>query len=82
MGDAEYLTLFKFVFGPILREFAPHLLIVSAGFDCGAGDLLGFVTIYLVLLLIGLIIIKADARVYPCFCAYAPHYVARGGAEG
>lgn len=41
MDDGDYLTLFKFVFSPILKEFKPNLLIVSAGFDCAAGDLLG-----------------------------------------
>lgn len=41
MRDGDYLTLFEFVFMPIVREFAPDLLIVSAGFDCAAGDLLG-----------------------------------------
>lgn len=41
MGDADYLALFKYVFMPILKEFDPQLIIVSAGFDCGAGDILG-----------------------------------------
>lgn len=41
MDDGDYLTLFKFVFLPILKEFNPNLLIVSAGFDCAAGDILG-----------------------------------------
>lgn len=41
MGDKEYLTLFQYVFIPIITEFNPDLLIISAGFDCAAGDLLG-----------------------------------------
>jgi len=41
MHDGDYLTLFKYVFMPIVREFDPQLFIISAGFDCAAGDLLG-----------------------------------------
>jgi len=41
MHDGDYLTLFEYVFMPIVREFDPQLFIISAGFDCAAGDLLG-----------------------------------------
>jgi len=41
MGDADYYTAFKYVFMPIAREFAPDLVIISAGFDCARGDPLG-----------------------------------------
>lgn len=54
MKDIDYLTLFIFVFIPIVREvlsllvrtpfntqFDPDLIIVSAGFDCADGDTLG-----------------------------------------
>eukprot|EP01128_Nolandella_sp_AFSM9_P009832 TRINITY_DN649_c0_g1_i1.p1 TRINITY_DN649_c0_g1~~TRINITY_DN649_c0_g1_i1.p1 ORF type:complete len:486 (-),score=165.40 TRINITY_DN649_c0_g1_i1:308-1765(-) len=41
MGDRDYLALFKYLFVPIAKEFAPDFIIVSAGFDCAAGDKLG-----------------------------------------
>jgi acetoin utilization deacetylase AcuC-like enzyme len=40
-GDAEYLDAFDRVVGPAVRRFEPELLLVSAGFDAGAGDPLG-----------------------------------------
>ena len=40
-GDAEYLSAFDRVFLPIARAFSPDLVLVSAGFDAAAGDLLG-----------------------------------------
>jgi histone deacetylase 6 len=41
MSDAEYLAAFRRVLLPIARQFAPALLLVSAGFDAAEGDPLG-----------------------------------------
>jgi histone deacetylase 6 len=41
MGDADYLAAFDGVLLPIARDFAPELVLVSAGFDAARGDLLG-----------------------------------------
>ncbi|MFZ7113049.1 MAG: histone deacetylase [Desulfatiglandales bacterium] len=40
-GDTEYLGLFDKVLKPIALEYAPQLILVSAGFDCYGGDPLG-----------------------------------------
>jgi acetoin utilization deacetylase AcuC-like enzyme len=40
-GDDEYLTAMTDVVEPAIAAFAPDLLVVSAGFDAGAGDLIG-----------------------------------------
>lgn len=40
-GDAEYVHIMDRVFVPAIFEFAPDLIVVSAGFDCAAGDPLG-----------------------------------------
>ncbi|XP_033607177.1 histone deacetylase 4 isoform X5 [Cryptotermes secundus] len=37
MGDAEYLAAFRTVVLPIAKEFAPEIVLVSAGFDAAAG---------------------------------------------
>lgn len=37
MGDADYLAAFHHVLLPIAQQFAPTLIIVSAGFDAAAG---------------------------------------------
>ncbi|KDR16176.1 Histone deacetylase 4, partial [Zootermopsis nevadensis] len=37
MGDAEYLAAFRTVVLPIAKEFAPDIVLVSAGFDAAAG---------------------------------------------
>jgi acetoin utilization deacetylase AcuC-like enzyme len=39
--DDEYVDAFDRLVEPAIREFEPDLLIVSAGFDAGAGDLIG-----------------------------------------
>ena len=39
MGDAEYLAVWKQLLLPITRQFQPHLVLVSAGFDAAVGDL-------------------------------------------
>jgi len=41
MGDGDYYACFNHVFVPIAQEFGPDLIIISAGFDCAAGDSLG-----------------------------------------
>ena len=40
-GDIEYLSAFIHIINPIAREFAPDLVMVSAGFDCAVGDMGG-----------------------------------------
>ena len=40
-GDDDYLAAMTNVVEPAISAFAPDLLLVSAGFDAGAGDLLG-----------------------------------------
>lgn len=37
LGDAEYLAAFRTVVMPIAREFAPDVVLVSAGFDAAIG---------------------------------------------
>ncbi|KAG0301146.1 Histone deacetylase hda1, partial [Linnemannia gamsii] len=41
MGDAEYIYAFHKVIMPIIYEFAPDFVLVSAGFDAAAGDHIG-----------------------------------------
>jgi len=41
MGDAEYLAAFTNIVLPIAYEYAPELVLVSAGFDAAQGDPLG-----------------------------------------
>ncbi|KAL0187209.1 hypothetical protein M9458_018879, partial [Cirrhinus mrigala] len=41
MGDPEYMAAFHHIVMPIAREFAPDLVLVSAGFDAARGDPLG-----------------------------------------
>ncbi|XP_057679105.1 histone deacetylase 7 isoform X3 [Corythoichthys intestinalis] len=38
MGDAEYLAAFRTVMMPIAKEFAPDVVLVSAGFDAAEGN--------------------------------------------
>ncbi len=40
-GEDAYAAAFAGVFVPVLREFRPELIVVSAGFDAHAADLLG-----------------------------------------
>ena len=40
-GDIEYLQAMEETVEPAVRRFAPDLLLISAGFDAGEGDLLG-----------------------------------------
>ncbi|THV08047.1 histone deacetylase clr3 [Dendrothele bispora CBS 962.96] len=41
MGDADYIHAFQKIVMPIATEFAPELVIISAGFDAALGDELG-----------------------------------------
>eukprot|EP00004_Rigifila_ramosa_P002099 TRINITY_DN12174_c0_g1_i1.p1 TRINITY_DN12174_c0_g1~~TRINITY_DN12174_c0_g1_i1.p1 ORF type:complete len:666 (-),score=169.43 TRINITY_DN12174_c0_g1_i1:46-1752(-) len=41
MGDNEYAYAFQRIVMPVLRQYNPHTLIVSAGFDAARGDPLG-----------------------------------------
>ncbi|GAB7352903.1 hypothetical protein MBLNU459_g3492t1 [Dothideomycetes sp. NU459] len=41
MTDADYIYAFQQVVMPIAQDFAPDLVIVSAGFDAAEGDMLG-----------------------------------------
>jgi acetoin utilization deacetylase AcuC-like enzyme len=40
-GEDVYAAVFAGVFAPVLREFGPRVILVSAGFDAHADDLLG-----------------------------------------
>ena len=40
-GEDAYAEVFAGVFVPVLREFGPEVILVSAGFDAHAADLLG-----------------------------------------
>jgi acetoin utilization deacetylase AcuC-like enzyme len=44
-GDAEFARIFDELVLPVLRQFAPEFLLVSAGFDCDARDPLGALTV-------------------------------------
>ena len=41
LSEADYMAAFDHVFLPILKEFAPDFIIISAGFDAAEGDPLG-----------------------------------------
>jgi len=40
-GDKEYLAIWRDVLLPILKEFGPEIVLISAGFDAAIGDPLG-----------------------------------------
>jgi len=40
-GDADFVHIFEKVLAPVAAEYAPEFILVSAGFDIGAGDPLG-----------------------------------------
>src|SRR5437867_2687824 len=40
-GDAEYVRAFDDIVAPVVRQFAPGFVLVSAGFDCDHRDPLG-----------------------------------------
>ena len=62
MGDNDYVPLFRHIFVPIMKEFNPQLVIVSAGFDCAAGDLIGPMRVS----------IKGFAHMMQCMLEVAP----------
>jgi acetoin utilization deacetylase AcuC-like enzyme len=39
MGDSEYLAVWEMLLLPMLSEFNPDLLLISAGFDAATGDI-------------------------------------------
>ncbi len=41
LGDREYLAAWEWILIPVIKQFAPDLVIISAGFDCAVGDPLG-----------------------------------------
>jgi acetoin utilization deacetylase AcuC-like enzyme len=44
-GDGEYGRAFRDLVAPVLRQFAPDFVLVSAGFDCDYRDPLGGMTV-------------------------------------
>jgi acetoin utilization deacetylase AcuC-like enzyme len=38
IGDNDYIYACESLFFPLIREFAPDLIIISAGFDSAKGD--------------------------------------------
>jgi histone deacetylase 6 len=45
IGDMDYIFVCENFLFPIIREFAPDLIIISAGFDSAKGDPLGEVSV-------------------------------------
>ncbi len=41
LGDADFLAVFDDVFVPVIRQFSPDILLISAGFDAHEDDPLG-----------------------------------------
>jgi acetoin utilization deacetylase AcuC-like enzyme len=41
MGDIEYMKIFREILGPVIDQFKPEFILVSAGFDTYFEDLLG-----------------------------------------
>ena len=41
IGDKDYIFACEQVFFPVIKEFKPELIIISAGFDSAIGDPLG-----------------------------------------
>jgi acetoin utilization deacetylase AcuC-like enzyme len=44
-GDPEYLYMFDQIIIPVLNTYQPDLILISAGFDCAAGDPLGGIAV-------------------------------------
>jgi len=40
-GDADFLHVYRKILGPVSAQYRPEFILVSAGFDIGAGDPLG-----------------------------------------
>ena len=45
IGDSDYIFACETFFFPIIREFAPDMIIISAGFDSAKGDPLGGIAV-------------------------------------
>ena len=45
IGDLDYVWACEALFFPIIREFNPDLIIISAGFDSAKGDPLGGIAV-------------------------------------
>lgn len=45
IGDMDYIFVCEQFFFPIIREFKPDLIIISAGFDSAKGDPLGEIAV-------------------------------------
>ena len=45
IGDMDYIFLCEQFFFPIIREFKPDMIIISAGFDSAKGDPLGGIAV-------------------------------------
>lgn len=45
IGDNDYIFVCETFFFPIIRQFDPDLIIISAGFDSAKGDPLGGVSV-------------------------------------
>lgn len=45
IGDKDYIYVCETLFFPIIREFAPDLIIISAGFDSAKGDPIGHIEV-------------------------------------
>jgi len=41
LADSDYLAAFRLVLCPVLAQFSPDLLLLSAGFDAADGDAQG-----------------------------------------
>ena len=41
IGDRDYIYACEQLFFPVIKEFSPDLIIISAGFDSAEGDDLG-----------------------------------------
>lgn len=41
VGDNDFIYACENIFFPIIKEFSPDLMIISAGFDSALGDPLG-----------------------------------------
>jgi acetoin utilization deacetylase AcuC-like enzyme len=45
IGDNDYIFVCEQFFFPIIREFKPDMIIISAGFDSAKGDPLGGISV-------------------------------------
>lgn len=45
IGDSDYIYVCEQFFFPLIREFDPNLIIISAGFDSAKGDPLGGISV-------------------------------------